>query len=116
MSHATSVVDDARYSRYLEAIRRRVCTVCLDGNDDGTCGISPGRCALERLLPRLVDTIRDVRSSRDDAYAAAVEARVCSHCDDLDPLGRCALRHDGRCALAVYLPLVIEAVGEVDGA
>jgi hypothetical protein len=105
------------YERYREAIRRRVCAVCLDGRDDGTCGLTRSEpCALEELLPRIVDTIREVRQARDDAYAAAVEARVCGRCPDHGPLGRCALRRDGACALAVFLPLVVAAVAEADGA
>ena len=105
------------YERYREAVRRRVCAVCLDGRDDGSCGLTGERsCALEELLPRVVDTIRDVRRARDDAYATAIEARVCSRCRDNDPSGRCALRREGACALAVFLPLVVAAVAEVDGA
>jgi hypothetical protein len=84
------------YERYRDAVRRRVCAVCLDGRDDGSCGLSGRRsCALEELLPRVVDTIREVRRARDDAYAAAVEAKVCSRCREQDPLGRCALRREG---------------------
>jgi hypothetical protein len=61
-----------------------------------------------------VDAVIDVRTRRDDAYAAAIEARVCSQCPDRDDLGRCHLRRDGRCALAVYLPLIVEAIEEVE--
>jgi hypothetical protein len=105
------------YRPYREAIRRRVCAVCLDGTDDAGCGlVGPTRCALEELLPRLVDAIRDVRVRRDDAFAAAVEARVCGHCAHRDAFGLCRLRRDGRCAVAVYLPLVVEAVDEADAA
>lgn len=105
------------YERYREAVRRRVCAVCLDGRDDGSCGLSEKRsCALEELLPHVVDTIREVRRAHGDAYAAAVEARVCSRCREQDPLGRCALRREGACALSVFLPLVVAAVAEADGA
>jgi len=104
------------YVAYREAIRRRVCAICLDGRDDGQGRLTTRTCALDEHLARLVDTIRDVRGGGGEAFAAAVEARVCSHCSDRDELGRCALRKDGRCGLAVYLPLVVEAVAEVDGA
>ena len=105
------------YRAYREAIRRRVCAICLDGQDDGSCGlVGQAACAIDELLPRLVEAILDVRRRRDDAYAAAVEARVCSHCSLRDELGLCALRRDGRCALSVYLPLLVEAVVEVDQA
>lgn len=106
---------DDRYRAYREAIRRRVCAICLDGADDGSCALAgEAACAIDELLPRLVETILDVRSRHDDAYAAAVEARVCSHCSHRDGLGLCRLRSDGRCTLSVYLPLVVEAIGEVE--
>jgi hypothetical protein len=103
------------YRAYREAIRRRVCAVCLDGADDGTCALAgPPACAIEEHLGRLVDAILDVRSRHDDAYAAAVEARVCAYCTQRDAIGLCRLRRDGRCTVSVYLPLVVEAVDEVE--
>lgn len=105
------------YRPYREEIRRRVCAVCLDGADDGSCALAhPPACALEEHLPRLVDTIRDVAARQAGEYAATVEARVCSRCLHRDELGRCRLRRDGRCAVSVYLPLVVEAVLAVDDA
>ncbi len=113
MSH-TDAADDA-YRAYRDALRRRVCAICLDGKDDGSCGLgSAAGCALEKYLPRIVEAVLDVRARRDDAYAAAVEARVCGQCPDRDGLGLCQLRRDGRCALAVYLPLIVEAIEEVE--
>ena len=61
-----------------------------------------------------MEAILDVRSRQDDAYAAAVEAKVCSHCSHRDGLGLCRLRRDGRCTVSVYLPLVVEAIDEVE--
>lgn len=104
-----------RYAACREAIRRRVCAICLDGADNGGCALAgPPACAIEEHLGRLVDAILDVRSRHDDAYAAAVEARVCTHCTQRDELGLCRLRRDGRCTLSVYLPLVVEAIDEVE--
>ena len=104
-----------RYRPYRDAIQRRVCAICLDGADDGTCGLSsPLLCGIDRNIPRLVDAIREVRSRHDGAYAAAVEAQVCSHCPHRDELGLCRLRRDGQCTVSVYLPLVVEAIEEVE--
>jgi hypothetical protein len=109
----TNVEDRTRL--YREAIRRRVCAVCLDGADDGSCGLSgPFVCAIDEHLPRLVEAVLRVRTRQDDAYAAAVEATVCNHCSHRDGLGLCSLRRDGRCTVSVYLPLVIEAIDEVE--
>jgi hypothetical protein len=104
-----------RYRPYREAIRRRVCAICLDGAENGTCGLSgPIPCGIDEHIPRLVDAILEVRSRQDDAYAAAVEAKVCSRCSQRDGLGLCRLRRDGHCTVSVYLPLVIEAIDEVE--
>jgi hypothetical protein len=110
---AESVTDG--YQSYREAIRRRVCAVCLDSVDDGSCRLSGLRtCAIDEHLPRVLEAVRDVRERRDDTYASAVETRVCRHCTDRDAHGTCSLRQGGRCALVVYLPLVVEAIDEVD--
>ncbi len=103
------------YQPYREAIRRRVCAVCLDSADDGSCRLSGQRtCAIDEHLPRVLEAVRDVQERRGDSYASAVEARVCRHCAARDSRGGCALRQGGRCALDVYLPLVVEAIEEVD--
>jgi hypothetical protein len=100
---------------YREAIRRRVCAVCLDSADDGSCRLSGRRtCAIDEHLPRVLEAIRDVQERRCDSYASAVEARVCRHCAAWDARGGCALRQTGRCALDVFLPLVVGAIEEVD--
>ncbi len=105
-----------RYQPYREALRRRVCAVCLDSADDGACRLSGLRaCAIEEHLPQVLEAVRDVRERRDDTYASAVDARVCRHCPDRDTHGSCSLRKGGRCALIVYLPLVVEAIEQVDG-
>jgi hypothetical protein len=112
---AASGAEDG-YRAYREAIRQRVCAVCLDSGEDGSCHLSGLRiCAVEEHLPRVLEAIRDVRERRDDTYASAIETRVCRRCTDRDPDGACPLRQGGRCALAVYLPLIVEAIEHVDG-
>ncbi|HSD28861.1 MAG TPA: hypothetical protein VLL75_16285, partial [Vicinamibacteria bacterium] len=97
----SDVRSQQRYQAYREAIRRRVCAICLDGVDDGACALAgPPGCAIEEQLGRLVDAVLDVRNRHDDAYAAAVEARVCTYCTQRDELGLCRLRRDGRCTLS----------------
>ena len=111
----SNVRSQQTYQAHREAIRRRVCAVCLDGADDGACALAgPPACAIEEHLGRLVDAILDVRSRHDDAYAAAVEARVCTYCTERDERALCRLKRDGRCTLSVYLPLVVEAIDEVE--
>lgn len=108
------MAQEKRYQAYWEAIRRRVCAVCLDSRDDGSCGLGGGRtCAIEVHLPRLVEALLSVRSGRMDEYAAALDAEVCSRCREQGANGRCRLRDGGECALSIYLPLVVDAIDEV---
>lgn len=103
------------YEAYWSAIRRRVCSLCLDQGNDGSCRREGGACPIEVHLPRLVETLLAVRSNRMDEYVAAVEAEICSRCSEgaRREKDRCAARERGNCALATYLPLVLDAVEEV---
>ncbi len=99
---------------YRDALRRRVCAVCLDGADDGRCALGGNlSCPMIELLPELVAAIEEARA-RQSGYPRVVEARVCSRCSHRDHLGLCALRRQARCALWLYLPLVAEAVAEAE--
>ena len=105
---------DQRYGAYGEAIRARVCAVCLDRRDDGSCHLAGGRlCAIEDHLPRLLEAILAVQSDRMDAYVEAVKSQVCGACSGRDPDDYCPFRNSAECALWTYLPLVVDAVEEV---
>lgn len=105
---------DPRYQAYSDAIRARVCAVCLDSRDDKSCTLSGRVCAIEAHLPRLVVALSSITSSRIDEYEAAIRADVCSQCAHQDAQGACALREGANCALEAYLPLVLDAVEDVN--
>lgn len=107
--------EDNRSAAYRDAIRRRVCAPCLDGRGDGTCGLSGRTCALDVHLSRIVETIAAIDSPRMDEFVAAIEAQVCPGCEPHGADGSCRVREQGDCALATYLPLVVDAVEEVRG-
>ena len=112
MSHAHA---EDGYRAYREALRRRVCAICLDGADDGHCGLeSARRCPVDERLVELVDLLVEMRGRHDTRHAAAVEARICSRCTQREASGRCGMREDGQCALAVFLPLIVEAIDELE--
>jgi hypothetical protein len=111
---ADAVYSD-RYHAYREAIRQRVCTVCLDSADDGSCRWSGVRaCVVDTHLPQIVEAVEDVRSGRERAIGPAVERRVCRECPERGPDGACAPRENGRCAVVAYLPLIVRAIDDVD--
>ena len=105
---------DPRDQAYLEAIRRRVCAVCLDGKDDRSCGLTGRTCAIEEHLPQLVRALSGVSSGSMQDYETALRAEVCSRCDHQDERGVCRLRDRADCALDAYLSLVLDAVEEVN--
>ena len=105
-----------KYQAYWDAIRRKVCSVCLDQANDGSCGLTRRTCAIEAHLPRLAEVLSAIDSPRMDDYVAAVEAEICSRCPERDAQGRCDLRNEGECALSAYLSLVVEAVEETHAA
>ena len=108
----TDRVKEETYKAYWDAIRSRVCSVCLDQANDGTCGLGRRRvCAIEVHLPRLVEVLSSIDSPRMDEYVAAIEAEICGRCPQQDSGGKCELRDEGTCALYTYLPLVVEAAG-----
>ena len=49
-------------------------------------------------------------------YVAAVQSDICTTCTEQDAEGHCRLRQKGDCALTVYMPLVVEAIEEVNAA
>lgn len=109
-----SMVLDGKRQAYLESIRARVCAVCLDSRDDGSCGLTGRGCAIEAHLPGVVDAILATRSQHVDDYLTAIRSQVCSRCSDQDGAGLCAVRGAGDCALNAYLSLVVDAVEAVD--
>jgi len=108
------VAREGPYQVYLDAIRRHVCSVCLDQRDDGSCRLPGARvCAIEGHLPRLVEVLASVQSRRVEDYEQAIRSQLCTTCEGEDRSGHCAYRQSGECALWTYLPLVVDAVEEV---
>lgn len=104
---------DTQYQAYWDAIRRRVCGVCLDQKDDGACGLTGRVCAIDTHLAGIVATVVAVQSDRMDDYVSAIQSQICGRCAQQDEQGRCGLRDKGECALDTYLYLVVDAVQEV---
>ena len=109
---------DPHYDDYLEAIRERVCAVCLDGVFDAQekflyCGLPKGRtCHIKLYLPEVLEVLSAIDSPRMDDYVALLQEKVCRHCQQA-PDGTCALRLKAECPLDTYFMLVAEAIEEV---
>jgi nucleotide-binding universal stress UspA family protein len=100
--------------RYLQAIREKVCTKCIDRTSAGLCAASTYEaCAINRHLPEIIDIVLSTGGNNLGAYTARLRETVCSVCQHQSPDGRCDLRDDVECALDRYFPLVVEAIQEV---
>jgi len=102
---------------YHDALKERVCGICLDRKDDGSCGLPEGRtCALELHLPVIIQAVQSVHSDRIEDYANAIRETVCFQCPNQDETGRCQFRLHMDCALDNFAYLVVNAIEEVDSA
>ncbi len=98
-----------------EALRRRVCSVCLDRRDDGSCGRGgESGCALEEQLERVVSALSASRGQTLEERARAVEEQVCCHCLGPDHGGSCRLGERGECAVRAYLPIIARVVDDAE--
>jgi hypothetical protein len=97
-------------------VRKCICCVCTDRNDDKTCGLKePGKCSLFRMFPLVARAIQATDSNDIQDYIQAIRQQVCSVCALGDPEGSCEERRRVQCALDAYLVLVVEAIEEATG-
>ena len=99
---------------YQRTIMERICSVCVDRNADGTCGIDPRlECQVEQHLPALLKVVSGVTSDRIGDYVERVRRNVCTICDQGNA-DACEVRSQADCTLDRYLVLVVEAIEEVE--
>lgn len=104
---------EERLDAIREALKARVCGVCFERNDDGTCGLPEGRvCAIEAHLPEIVKAVEDVESVNLAPYVDSIRTQVCPHCSQ-DAGGRCVFRDNFDCSVDSFLMLVVDAIEEV---
>lgn len=96
------------------ALQRRVCSLCLDVRDDGSCSLEGG-CALESHRGPLLRAIAQAPRDSLPALRAAIERHVCAVCVQHTEAGVCARQGRGECAVTSLLPLVLEAVAQATG-
>ena len=99
-----------------EALRRRVCSVCIDRNVDGTCDLEERHeCVLFDRLPQIAQSISRVRSDKVDDYVVAIRKNICDSCIHQNADGSCEVRDEVRCTLDRYLIPIIDVIEEVRG-
>lgn len=100
---------------YWTAVQQKVCKACCDGDGAGGCMLSRGQaCALENSFEEIVNAVRSVKSYDVQPYTDAIRLGVCAFCKHQSVDGTCLIRAEVDCGLDRYLPLVIEAIEQVD--
>lgn len=107
-------VDFPERELYEEALKRHVCSHCIDFGKDHICHApDPKGCAVFRYLPELVSIAQQVNDLKIEPYLAAVRDHICMNCTN-QTSAKCSLRDSLDCGLDRYLPLVLEAIDEVE--
>ncbi len=97
-------------NRYFEAIRSRVCVICMEVNEEGKCTLhGKDRCIVQKALPRIVNIVNRTHGTVLEDYLVQFRNVVCSSCY---PGGEneCISRHEIACVLDRYFALVIETI------
>jgi len=107
-------MDPMNLEAYEKAVLDRICAVCIDRRDDGTCGLDPKLvCAVREHLPTLLSMLRGVSFDDIGSYVERVRRNICTICEQ-GGAEECDVRERVDCTLDRYLHLVIEAIEEVE--
>ncbi|MFQ5604482.1 MAG: hypothetical protein ACE5HS_14525 [bacterium] len=105
---------------YLDAIHRRVCSLCIDAILDSQqnfmrCGLPSERsCPIESYLNQVIEVVQTVESPWMVDYINVVRDKICANCEENEE-GICDLRLKADCPLDRYIMLVAGAIEEVMG-
>jgi hypothetical protein len=100
-------------NQYLEAIKEKVCTHCIDADREGNCRISSGKeCTVETNYDRIVKSILATKSNRYEDYVAGLRENVCENCS-YGNTASCDDRNEVECPLDRYYPMIVDAIEEV---
>ena len=100
-------------SLYEEAIKEHVCSHCIDMTGSGRCSKSPKECAVLRFVPELVEIALEMHEKKIAPYVKLVRERICMKCGGSPDGEHCARREMIDCDLDRYLPMVLNAIEDV---
>src|SRR5260370_30437683 len=104
-----AMVDQVHLSEYLDEIREHVCSRCIERPPGGPpCAPLGKQCGIEMHLPKIIDSIHQVKSDWIEAYLNTNRKQICEGCAFLrSSICRCPMDY-----LAVLLVHAVEAVDE----
>ena len=95
-------------------LQEAICPSCIECNVYGKCDLwDLDGCPISAHFPQLVEVVEAVDSNLVSDYVQPIRDNVCSTCKNiLSSEGDCDVRHDGRCALDSYLPLILDVIDD----
>ncbi len=107
---------ESKRAQYEAAIRRQVCEHCIDFGEDRACHKPGGaeQCAVIRNLKEIVYIAKAVHANQVSPYVNQLREKVCAHCANSKSDGSCATREAIECCLDRYLPLVLQAIEDME--
>ena len=101
--------------KYLEAIKKNVCSICVDSSEKGNCTLNEREtCAAEYFLPKILDVVHNNPSADIHECYKILKDTVCVDCRAQESNGNCYLREDSNCSLDRYFSLIVETIQKVD--
>ena len=98
-------------SEYWNAVRKRICIGCADGNKLGDCHFThPLDCTLEQYFSLIVHAIERVDAPRVQDYTNELLPIVCAQCRHASTEKQCLLRDSKSCTLDRHYSTVIETL------
>ena len=102
------IVMVALMDEYLAEIRSEVCSRCVERPPGGPPCLPLGkRCGVELHLKEIVDLVQTTGSPCMEPYVEHLHSDVCAYCQN-------KVTKDCPCALDYLLPLVVEAIENID--
>lgn len=99
---------------YEEAIRTRVCVQCIERTGRGICGMGKAdECALNQFMPSLIKVANTIEAGSFDDYISAIHTEIVGQSQEI-PASLWTMEQEVELSLAPYLPLIIEAIAEVN--
>lgn len=105
--------DDWNLQQIEAKLRDRVCSGCIDRDNDGACGLRDRRaCVLAEKLAQVTGVVLGTQSATVGPYAESIRQAICPRCEHTRPDGSCLLRESDECMLDLYLTDVVETIEE----
>jgi hypothetical protein len=101
--------------RYIDAIRKNVCSICVDSTDEGECTLSTKElCAVEYYFPKILEVVHSIDSEDLEVYHEKLKDTICAECAASGDKDHCYLRDDANCSLDRYFSIIVETIKKVD--